>query len=98
MMSMTDWIGSPFEISLTAGSRRPSWKISVASVEIEPGDHAADVVPVGDVGRPGDELAVGEHRHREHDVVQVRDAAVERVVGGEDVAAARCRRAWRTSA
>ena len=51
-------------------------------------DHPADVVPVRDVRRPGDQLAVGEHRHRQHDVVEVRDAAVVGVVRGEDVALA----------
>ena len=53
-----------------------------------PRSHAADVVPVRDVGCPGDDLAVREHGHREHDVVQVRDAAVVGVVGREDVAVA----------
>ena len=50
------------------------------------GNHAADVVPVRDVRRPRHELSLNEHRHREHDVVEVRDAAVERVVRGENVA------------
>ena len=37
MMSMTAWFGSPWSMTLMAGRRRPSWKISVASVDIEPG-------------------------------------------------------------
>jgi hypothetical protein len=37
MISITDRIGSPSEISFTAGSRRPSWNSSCAWVEIEPG-------------------------------------------------------------
>jgi len=37
MMSMTDRIGSPLEITLIAGRRRPSWKISVASPVSDPG-------------------------------------------------------------
>ena len=37
MISVTDLIGVPSEISFTAGRRRPSWKISFASFEIEPG-------------------------------------------------------------
>ena len=37
MISSTDRIGSPTEISFTAGRRSPSWKISFASLEIEPG-------------------------------------------------------------
>ena len=37
MISITDWFGRPSSISLIAGSRRPSWKISLASLEIEPG-------------------------------------------------------------
>ena len=53
------------------------------------GRHATDVVPVGDRGRPGDQSLLDEHGHREHDVVEVGDAAVERVVGREDVAGAR---------
>ncbi len=36
MMSNTAVSGSPRSNSLTAGSRRPSWKISVASVDIDP--------------------------------------------------------------
>jgi hypothetical protein len=53
-----------------------------------PRHHAADVVPVRDVRRPRHELALREHRHREDDVVEVGNAAVVRVVGGEDVALA----------
>ena len=37
MIRVTDAISSPPSTSLTAGSRSPSWKISAASVEIEPG-------------------------------------------------------------
>ena len=37
MTSITDRIGSPREMILMAGSRRPSWKISVASPVSEPG-------------------------------------------------------------
>jgi hypothetical protein len=37
MICITDLMGSPAETSFTAGRRRPSWKISVASFEIEPG-------------------------------------------------------------
>ena len=36
-MSKTGLIGSPSAISLTAGRRRPSWKISVASPDSDPG-------------------------------------------------------------
>jgi hypothetical protein len=36
MISITGRIGVPSEISFTAGSRSPSWKISRACVEIEP--------------------------------------------------------------
>ena len=50
------------------------------------GHIAADIVPVRDVGDPGDKLAVGEDRRREHHVVEMRDAAVVGVVRGEDVA------------
>ena len=38
MISKTGAMGSPLETIFTAGSRRPSWKISVASTESEPGD------------------------------------------------------------
>ena len=48
-------------------------------------DHPADVVPVRDVRCPGDDLAAGEHGHRENDVVQMGHAAVEGIVRGEDV-------------
>ena len=41
-----------------------------------------------DVRRPRDELVVREDGHRQDDVVQVRDAAVEGIVRGEDVAGA----------
>ena len=34
---ISDSFGRPASISLTAGSRRPSWKISFASVEMLPG-------------------------------------------------------------
>ena len=37
MIATTDSIGVPSETSFTAGRRRPSWKISRASFEIEPG-------------------------------------------------------------
>ena len=37
MMSITERIVSPFEMILIAGSRSPSWKISVASPVSEPG-------------------------------------------------------------
>ena len=37
MMSKTEAIGWPRSNSLTAGSRSPSWKISVTSTAIEPG-------------------------------------------------------------
>ena len=37
MISSTGWIASPRAIILTAGSRSPSWKISVASPVSEPG-------------------------------------------------------------
>ena len=37
MTSISDGIGSPREIILTAGSLSPSWKISVASPVSEPG-------------------------------------------------------------
>ena len=51
-------------------------------------DHSADVVPVRDVRGPRDELARREHRQREHDVIQMRDAAVERIVRDVNVARA----------
>ena len=38
MMSKMPGMASPREIILIAGRRRPSWKISVASAESEPGD------------------------------------------------------------
>src|SRR6266516_6210575 len=88
MIAMTGSIGAPSSMSLTPGRRRPSWKSSFASLEIEPGDHAADVVPVRDVRRPRDELAGREDGQREDHVVEVRDAAVVRVVRDEDVARA----------
>jgi hypothetical protein len=56
-----------------------------------PRHHAADVAEVRDVGRPGHELAVGEHGHGQDDVVEVRDAAVVGVVGHVDVALADAR-------
>ena len=37
MISITESIGFPPEMSFTAGRRSPSWKISFASFEIEPG-------------------------------------------------------------
>ena len=37
MISITERIGSPSEMSFTAGRRKPSWKICFASFEIEPG-------------------------------------------------------------
>ena len=37
MIAITGPIGSPRAISLTAGSRSPSWKISVVRVETDPG-------------------------------------------------------------
>ena len=37
MISITGRIGSPSEMILMAGSRSPSWKISVASPVSEPG-------------------------------------------------------------
>ena len=41
---------------------------------------------MGDVRRPRHQLVAGEHRQHEHDVVEVGDAAVERIVGDEQVA------------
>src|SRR5262249_8371163 len=49
-------------------------------VRYRPGHHAADVVPVGDIRGPRDDLALREDRQRKDDVIQVRDAAVERIV------------------
>ena len=71
MISITGGSARPAAKSFTAGSRRPSWKISVASGRDRAGHGAADVVPMGDRRRPGEELAAREDRHREHHVVEV---------------------------
>ena len=49
------------------------------------GDGAANVVPMPDIGGPGDERASAKNRHGEHHVVQMRDAAVIRIIGDENV-------------
>ena len=49
------------------------------------GDGAADVVPMPDIRRPGDERAAAKDRHREHDVVEMRNAAVIGIVADENV-------------
>src|SRR5215469_6158878 len=41
---------------------------------------------MSDIGRPSDELAIDKHRHGEHDIVQMRDAAVVGVIGHENIA------------
>ena len=86
MIRVTDATSSPPSTSLTAGSRSPSWKISAASVEIEPGTMPPMSFQWAMLAVQATSSLAGEDRHREHDVVQVRDAAVERVVGDEHVA------------
>ena len=49
---------------------------------------AADIVPVGDRGRPGDALTVREDRQRDDHVVEMSDAAIIGIVGDEAVAVA----------
>ena len=86
MISITGRIGSPREMILIAGRRRPSWKISVGVARQRARRHAANIGIVGDVGGPRDDLPVDEDRHGDNDIVQVGDAAVIGVVGGEHVA------------
>src|SRR5207244_10363943 len=52
------------------------------------------IAPVRDVRRPRDELAVREDGHRQHDVVQVRDAAVEGIRSEERRVGKECRARW----
>ena len=47
---------------------------------------AADIVEMRDVGGPRDDLAIGEDRLGQDDVVEMGDPAIVRVVGDEDVA------------
>ena len=86
MISMTGRIGSPSEIILIAGRRRPSWKISVASPVSEPGAMPPTSELWAMLAVQAMMCALGEDRHDDDDVVQVGDAAVIRIVGGEDVA------------
>ena len=88
MIRITDSIGAPAGDELDPRDPQALLEELGRVGRDRPGHHAADVVPVGDVRRPGDQPLPVEDRHREHDVVQVRDAAVERVVGDEDVARA----------
>ena len=98
MMSITGRIGSPSEIILTAGRRSPSWKISVASPDSEPGAMPPTSELWAMLAVQAMIRSVGEDRHRDDDVVEMGDAAVIGIVGGEDVARARCRPACRTCA
>ena len=76
----------PFGDQLDRRQPQPLLEDLLRLVRDGAGHHPSDVVPVRDIGRPRDALALGENRHRQHNVVQMRHAAVEGVVRGEDVA------------
>ena len=50
------------------------------------GHLAADVAPMGNRGRPGNARTPKKHRLGDHNVAQMRHAAVVRIVGDEDIA------------
>ena len=85
MISTTDWIATPSETSFTAGRRRPSWKISVASFESEPGTMPPTSFEWAMFAVQAITSSSAKTGIDQHEVVEVGDAAVERVVRDEDV-------------
>ena len=81
----TSSIGTPSRQSRIHGSRSPSWKTSVLSHALVPGQPAADVAVVRDRHRVADVRVAVEDRLDDVDVGRVH-AAVERVVHHEHVA------------
>ena len=86
MISITGLIGVPLSMTLIPGRRSPSWKSSFASFEIEPGTMPPTSFQCAMFAVQATSWSPAKTGIAKIDVVQMRDAAVVRVVRREHVA------------